>query len=654
MFGNVFNNLEWKKIAEKEFITFKEYRQSLREKLIKDNEKEKQINKNQSNINNNFKLFKFKERKGKNKTFLLEHSRSFCQNNFCFPIKANFVVSNCYKMKYMELFNNFGFFDKTMSNFFSKIKGLYEFYPKTLYENERLDNKEFLLWMFINCIKYIDSKKFVFSKREDIIELIQLMAKMIDKDFKYLYNFLSNYLINVNEKIKKEKNSKSLTNYFNYRKYYCPVCKQYLCSKHFYKIYKKPEIQINEKNYFFIEPDLSSCYSPEINYIRPKEMTDFINSIQCQNCKNNNLNNEYSLIEINMNYEMAELFSKIDKDNFYMLNIYLLFGLDGNCCFFNKLFNNKYPCSLLKKIIFFCQKIKNLTEINKYLTNSEYEISYPSILNVDINSQYLISHSFYNPSLQNEKEKNEILEEIQNKFGYLKSRKRGGYHCNHLGPCFNNQECECNLYHCFCDKFCICSKDNCLILFKGCKCNDQCPNLNEKRDKSTCECIREGRECDPEICKNCLHCNNTKAFDGIFKKTKMSKSLITEGAGLFAAEDIKKNEFIGKYVGEVIEKEEVERRSIINIPFDRNYVFELDDFYDIDATKYGNKMRYINHSSFGYENCYARNVIVRGNTEILFYAKRDIKKGEEIYLDYHMNNCSWINKYNKIYGNKKK
>ena len=44
MFGNVFNNLEWKKIVEKEFITFKQYRQSLREKLIKDNEKEKQIN----------------------------------------------------------------------------------------------------------------------------------------------------------------------------------------------------------------------------------------------------------------------------------------------------------------------------------------------------------------------------------------------------------------------------------------------------------------------------------------------------------------------------------------------------------------------------------------------------------------------------------
>ena len=39
MFGNVFNNLEWKKIASTEFISFKKYQQSLREKLIKDNKK---------------------------------------------------------------------------------------------------------------------------------------------------------------------------------------------------------------------------------------------------------------------------------------------------------------------------------------------------------------------------------------------------------------------------------------------------------------------------------------------------------------------------------------------------------------------------------------------------------------------------------------
>ena len=664
MFDNVFNNLEWKKIASSEFIAFKKYRQALREKLIKDNKKEEETNENNSNSNNNIIIFKIKPKKDKNQVVTLDKCRSFCQNNFCFPIKANFIVPNCYTMKYIELFDNFEFFDKTMSNFFLKIKGLYEFYPKTLDERERLDNREFILWLFITSIKYLYSKNYVLSKKEDMIELIKIISEMINKDFKYLYQFLSKFVIKLNNRIKLEKNKTSLSNYFNYRKYYCSVCKQYLCSKHYYNQFKRPEIQNNEENYFFIESEMSSYYSQEINYIRPKISNNSINpnnnifssspinAIKCKECEQNTFNED---IEININHNMTDLFSKIDKEDFYILNIFLLFGLDGNNCFFNKLFNNKYSCYLLKKIIFFCHNPKNLLIINDYLINTtNNSISYPSILNNDIKSQLLQSNNIYRLNYYSEEEKNLVKEEIKTKFGYLKSRKRGGYHCNHLGACYNNPECDCNVSHCLCDKFCICSKDNCYLLFKGCQCEDFCENIHEKRDKSICPCIREGRECDPEICKNCKHCSNTKAFDQIFKKTRVSKSLLTEGAGLFAAENIKKNELIGKYIGEVIEKEEVERRSIINIPFDRNYAFELDDFYDIDATRYGNKMRYINHSSFGYENCYARNVIVRGNTEILFYAKRDIKKGEEIYLDYHMNNCSWINKYNRIYGSKRK
>ena len=667
MFGKVFNNLEWKKIASSEFNSFKQFRQDLRSKLIKANKnKGKKIPNNPKYTSSN-KIFKFSPRKDKNQIIILNKCRSFCQNNFCFPIKENFIVPNCYTLKYIELFDNFEFFDKTMSNFFLKIKGLYEFYPKTLDERERLDNKDFILWMFITSIKYLDSKKYIFKKKEDMIELIKIISEMINKDFKYLYQFLSKYLIQINDKVKSEINKTSLTNYFNYRKYYCSVCKQYLCSKHYYKTFKRPEIENNVQNYFFIESDLSSYYSQEINYVRPKRNDEHfsnginsysfspINLLKCKNCEQNESEENF---EIDINHNMTELFAKIDKDDFYLLNVFLLFGLDGNNCFFNKLFNNKYSCSLLKKLIFFCHSKKNLLLINEYLTNFMNSVPYPSLLNHDISSQFLMpinnTINLKNNDFSSEEEQKLAMEEIKIKFGYLKSRKRGGYHCNHLGSCFNNPECDCNISHCFCDKFCICSKNDCCLLFKGCSCTDFCENIHEKRDKSICPCIREGRECDPEFCKNCNHCSNTKAFDRIFKKTRVSKSLLTEGAGLFAAEKIMKNELIGEYIGEVIEKEEVERRSIINIPFDRNYAFELDDFYDIDATKYGNKMRYINHSSFGYENCYARNVIVRGNTEILFYAKRDIKKGEEIYLDYHMNNCSWINKYNKIYGNKKK
>ena len=668
MFSNAINDIEWKKIIAKEFKEYKKTRKKIREKLIKDNYKEKKKIESELKKEKEFKIFKFNVKKGSYKTEILSKSRSFCQNNYCFPIKENFIVSNCYTLKYIELFDNFEFFDKTMSNFFTKISGLYEFYPKTLDEKERLENKRFILWLFICYIKYLISKNFVFKRKEDMVEIIKSISEMLNKDFKYLYFYLVKYIIKVNDYFIQQKNNNSLSDYFNYRKYYCPVCKQYLCNKHYYKSFKRSDLNNNDKNYFFIESDISSCYAQETNFIRSKvtnnnnnNENDIIkpnpfNIITCSNCKfnKNNINNNQFNTELNTKEEnVTQLFSKMSKDDFYLLNIIILFGLNGNNCFYNLIFSNKYSCPLLKKILSFCSNINNLYKINNYLTSTIFGPSFPSLINLDIQT-HLNNPKIYTINFTTQEEKQLALSEIKNKFGYLKSKKRGGYHCNHLGACYNNPECECNISRSFCDKFCICSDDNCYLLFKGCKCKDKCVNLYEQRDLSNCPCIKEGRECDPDICINCKHCSNTKAFDKIFKKTRLSQSVIIDGAGLFAAEEIKKNELIDKYIGEVIEKEEVERRSTINIPFERNYAFELDDYYDIDATRYGNKMRYINHSSFGYENCYARNVIIRGNTEILFYAKRDIKKGEEIYLDYHMNNCTWLNKYNRLYGSKKK
>ena len=144
---------------------------------------------------------------------------------------------------------------------------------------------------------------------------------------------------------------------------------------------------------------MTSCYSQEINYIRPKKSNNIINreiniislspinSIRCQNCFHNSLNEN---IEIDINNNLADIFSQIDKDDFYILIIFLLFGLDGNNCFFNKLFNYKYPCSLLKKLIFFCHNPKNLYKINKYLIESKDkdESIYPSIINIDIENQF--------------------------------------------------------------------------------------------------------------------------------------------------------------------------------------------------------------------------------------------------------------------------
>ena len=104
----------------------------------------------------------------------------------------------------------------------------------------------------------------------------------------------------------------------------------------------------------------------------------------------------------------------------------------------------------------------------------------------------------------------------------------------------------------------------------------------------------------------------------------------------------------------MVEKDELERRSIINMAFERNYGFELTEEFDIDATRFGNLLRYVNHSSYGYENCYAREKFVRGDIKIVIFAKRNIKKGEELYFDYHMKNSPWVLKYNKLYGGKVK
>ena len=131
MFRNVINNSEWKKIIKKEFLEYKKTRKIIRENLIKENNKEKEKIKKELEKDKNNTIYKFKVKKENNTTEILSKSRSFCQNNYCFPIKENFIVSNCYTLKYIELFDNFEFFDKTMSNFFMKISGLYEFYPKT-------------------------------------------------------------------------------------------------------------------------------------------------------------------------------------------------------------------------------------------------------------------------------------------------------------------------------------------------------------------------------------------------------------------------------------------------------------------------------------------------------------------------------------------
>ena len=95
--------------------------------------------------------------------------------------------------------------------------------------------------------------------------------------------------------------------------------------------------------------------------------------------------------------------------------------------------------------------------------------------------------------------------------------------------------------------------------------------------------------------------------------------------GVFASEDIPKGTFIIEYTGEKITEKEAERRP--DPEEGVTYLFILNAHYYIDGTK-GNKSKYVNHSCD--PNC--KYIIKKG--KILFYAKRFIKKGEELTIDY--------------------
>lgn len=116
---------------------------------------------------------------------------------------------------------------------------------------------------------------------------------------------------------------------------------------------------------------------------------------------------------------------------------------------------------------------------------------------------------------------------------------------------------------------------------------------------------------------------------------EIKKSKI-HGTGVFASKDIPKGTKVIEYVGEIISKEESDKRA--DAHFDRHkkdkenngavYIFELNDTHDIDGDVPWNPAKYINHSCD--PNCETEIT----NDEIWIVSIKDIKKGEEISYNY--------------------
>lgn len=100
------------------------------------------------------------------------------------------------------------------------------------------------------------------------------------------------------------------------------------------------------------------------------------------------------------------------------------------------------------------------------------------------------------------------------------------------------------------------------------------------------------------------------------------------GMGVFATATIPAGTRVFEYTGEHISREEENRRELENDKTGVTYIYQLNDHESIDGAKGGNDSRYVNHS------CDPNVEGVIEESHIYYVTKRDIKAGEELYIDY--------------------
>ncbi|GLE07467.1 hypothetical protein PINS_up017778 [Pythium insidiosum] len=234
--------------------------------------------------------------------------------------------------------------------------------------------------------------------------------------------------------------------------------------------------------------------------------------------------------------------------------------------------------------------------------------------------------------------------------------------CAHSGAC-EDHNCSCHQDGRLCSKLCACVHEECKIFFAGCRC------VKGRCRSRWCPCFAAGRECDLDLCVVCCaedaaaetaslnalvdadpaqtptapvnastsasstSCQNRNMSLGRHKRLRVGRSTM-EGAGwgLFVDEPVAKDEFVIEYIGEMVTQEEAERRGVVYDKLNRSYLFNLDSETVIDATRKGNKTRFINHSSR--PNCYSKIININSDYRIGIYALRDIPPHTELFFDY--------------------
>ncbi|XP_073022642.1 histone-lysine N-methyltransferase EZA1 isoform X1 [Primulina eburnea] len=203
------------------------------------------------------------------------------------------------------------------------------------------------------------------------------------------------------------------------------------------------------------------------------------------------------------------------------------------------------------------------------------------------------------------------------------------------------KQCPCLQIGTCCEKYCGCSK-GCKNRFRGCHCaKSQCKSRQ-------CPCFAAGRECDPDVCRNCWvscgdgslgeppkqgdgQCGNMRLFLRQQQRILLAKSDVA-GWGAFLKNSVNKNDYLGEYTGELISHREADKRGKIYDRANSSFLFDLNDQYVLDAYRKGDKLKFANHSST--PNCYAKVMLVAGDHRVGIFANERIEAGEELFYDY--------------------
>jgi hypothetical protein len=221
--------------------------------------------------------------------------------------------------------------------------------------------------------------------------------------------------------------------------------------------------------------------------------------------------------------------------------------------------------------------------------------------------------------------------------------------CNHDGSCVE-AKCRCFRENITCEKTCRCPS-TCNRRFPGCK----CAFVPGKRTCATvtgCLCIKFKRECDADLCGTCGatdildptnryneellrdKCANVGLQRGVPKKTLLGKSEV-HGFGLYAGEDIREDEVIGEYTGEILSVGESARREVVYQHEQNMYLFRLNKEQEVDATHMGNKLRFINNANKSLSNCTSKVLFCNTVFRVALLAMTDIKAGSEFFFHYN-------------------